>query len=407
VLALSVPEVPFSVTVEVPIVAVELAAKLPEAEKLFIEALSASRRGDIAKYVEDIKKVAELAPDDYHAHIWAGRALLLKRDFEGAEAAFKKALELNKEATFAYALLSRAQTQLKKYDDALSSAKKYAEASPKEPGAHQALAAAYLNLDKKKEADEAIVKAVELGPKVLSAHFDLAIIKMIEGELPAAKEALEKSKAADSQPSDGVDRGVNLAWVSFTEGKEAEGLKHLETVEKEAEKDKTPWGWETHLTRARLFWIQGKPAESLKLAEAALGKCDAHTEASGVEKTVCRLNFIGLKAFSEISLGKAAEALKTVDKYKDEAKKLTDVGFVQVTADLLSDQATALDKKDKKAAAALLAKALPDDLLWKLSILRTAERDGDKATAEQIRKDLHARPLKDIAYAFVEKLVKK
>src|SRR5208283_1604231 len=65
-----------------------------EAEKPFIETLAASRHLDIAKHVEDLKKVAELAPDDYEAHAWAGRACALKRDLAASEAAYKKVLQL-------------------------------------------------------------------------------------------------------------------------------------------------------------------------------------------------------------------------------------------------------------------------------------------------------------------------
>ena len=127
--------------------AVELAARLPDAEKALIEALAASRHLDIAKYVEGLKKLAQLAPDDYRAHTWAGRAFVLKRNFPAAEMAFKKALDLNPAASFLNAQLARVQTQLKKYDDALASAKKYADTSPTEPAAQQALATALLNLD--------------------------------------------------------------------------------------------------------------------------------------------------------------------------------------------------------------------------------------------------------------------
>ncbi len=387
--------------------AAELAAKLPDAEKLFIEALAGQRHADLAKYVGNLRKVAELAPDDFRAHAWAGRALALKRDFAGAEAAYKKTLELNTDASFAYAALSRAQSQIHKYDEALSSAKKYAEAAPNEPAAQQSLAAAFLNLDRKKEADEALSKAVTLGPKVLSARYDLAIVKTLQGEFPAAKASLEKSKAAQSQPDDDIDLGINLAWVSFAEGKDADAMKQLAITEKEAEKDKLPYGWAPTLARARALWILGKPADSLKAADTGVGKCDSQPESSSVEKSLCRIGFIAVKAFDQISLGKGADAMKTAAQYKEEARKLPDVGWVQVTSEVLADEATALDKKDTKAARPLLAKVLPDDALSKLSIFRMAEQDGDKATAEQIKSDLLARPLKDVTYPLISKVVKE
>ena len=74
---------------------------------------------------------------------------------------------------------------------------------------------------------------------------------------------------------------------------------------------------------------------------------------------------------------------------------------------MLSDQVTALEKKEKTAPAALIAKCPPDNIWWKLSILRMAEKDGDKAVVEQVRKDLLGRPVKDFAYPLIAKVVKK
>ena len=385
----------------------ELAAKLPDAEKLFIEALAASRHLDIAKYVEDLKKVAEFAPDDYEAHAWAGRAYALKRDFAASEAAYRKVLELNPRASFAYAALAKAETQLRKYDEALASAKKYAEAAPSEASAHQAHASALLNLNKTKEAEEELVKAVALGPKVLSAYDDLARVKTIQGDFAGARDVLEKSKIAETEPDDGVDRSADLAWVSFAEGKDADALKQLDAAEKDAEKNKLPSAGWLAITRARALWVLGKGADSLKVAEAGFAKCDARAESAGIEKGVCRINLLIAKGFAEVQLGKVVEAQKTVAQLRDEAKKLDDVASVQVSVDMLADQVAALDKKDKKAAAGLLAKCLPDDILWKLSILRMADKDGDKATGEQVRKEIAARPVSNFAYPLIAKLVKK
>src|SRR5208283_2039147 len=108
-----------------------------------------------------------------------------------------------------------------------------------------------------------------------------------------------------------------------------------------------------------------------------------------------------------VQLGKVVEAQKTVAQLRDEAKKLADVAWIQVSVGMLADQVAALDKKDRKAAAGLLAKCLPDDVLWKLSILRMADKDGDKAVGEQVRKDLAGRPVSNFAYPLIAKIVKK
>jgi tetratricopeptide (TPR) repeat protein len=389
--------------------AVELAPKLPAVEKLWIEGLSAGIHANTSQYLESMQKVAVDAADDYRAHTWAGRALNLKRDFAQSEAEYKKALELNGAATFLYAPLARAQTQLGKLVDALASAKKYADASPSDPAAHQALALALLNLDKKKEADVEMTKAVELGPNVLSAYYDLANIKAMEGEYAAAKEVLEKGKAAVTQPKEGIARGDKIAWVSFAAGQDAEGLKQLDAIARGAQKDKVPGAWAVmpEEERAEWLWITGKYADAVKVAETSSPRCDAPPEAAALERTSCKIVLAFIEACAQISLGDAANARKAVTAYVEEAKKLSGVGWAQESVEPLEAQVTALEKKDKTAAAALLAKVPADNDFWKLVILRMAERDGDAATADKVRKDLLARPLNYDRNPLIAKIAKK
>jgi tetratricopeptide (TPR) repeat protein len=324
---------------------VALAAKLPEAEKLTIDAWAAFPRQDFAKFYADVKRIVELAPDDFHAQSFHGGVLFDRREFPAAEAAFKKALELNPGASFIYRSLADAQTQLRKYDDALASAKKYAEASPGEPGAHQALAGALLNLDKTKEAVAELVKGVELGPKSRSAHYDLATVKAIAGDYAGARETLEKSKALEVQSTDGLERANNTAWVLFDEGKDAEAFKLLEATEKEADAHKLPWPSSQLETRAWALWALGKPADSLKAADSALARCDSRPESSDLDKGNCRRDSLEVKAFAQVEAGKVADAQKTAALLKDEAKKWPDNHWLQVDVEMLSDQVTALERK--------------------------------------------------------------
>jgi Flp pilus assembly protein TadD len=389
-------------------VALAAAAKVPEAEKLVIEAFAAIRRQEFEKYYADLKKVAELAPEDFHAHTLLASTFVDRRDFSAAEAADKKALELNPKASFVYRALADAQAQQKKYDDALASAKKYAEAAANEPGAHQALGSAMLNVDKAKDAVAEFAKAVELGPKDRSAYYDLATVKAITGDYAGAKEAIEKSKAAEVQPTDGLERANNMAWLLFDEGKDGEALALLEKTEKDADKDKLPWPAEQAALRSRAMFLLGKGADARKSADAQIAKCDSKPESSELYKVGCHLTGLLNKAFAEIAVGNLADAKKTVAELTERSKKWPENRWLSLSAEMFNDQLAALEKKDKekKAAAELLAKCPPDDFFWRVAILRMAEKDGDKATVEQVKKEL-ARPVKDFAYPLVAKLGKK
>jgi tetratricopeptide (TPR) repeat protein len=387
--------------------AVALAAKLPDAERLLVEGLSAIRHADIQTYDRNLKKLAEVAPDDFRAHAYAARIAYLHRDYTVAEAEYGKAIALNAAAGFVYGALANVQTEEKKYDDALASAKKYAEASPGEPAAQRALGGALLNLNRGTEAEAALVKAVELGPKVLGAYYDLATVRTILGNFAGARDALDKGKVADVDAGDAIDRRVNAASVSFAEGKDADALAALDAAEKDAETQSLPAAWHPAGTRTRALWINGKTADALKVADAALAKCDGRAQSSGLDKINCRINFIRAKAFAQIALGNVPDAQKSVALYQAEVKKAPERTVLQLNAEMLSDAVTALDKKDAKAPAALLAKCLPDDIGWKLTILRMADKAGDKATVDQIKKDLTGRPVKSFDYPLIVKALKK
>ncbi len=384
----------------------ELAVKLPDAERLFIEAWAALRHQDMVKASGNLKRVAEFAPDDVHAQLWLGYMLINQRDFKGAEAAFTKVIDLDSSAVFIQGPLAWTHTQLREYDDALASAKKYVDGSPNEAAAHQTVAMALLNLNRTKEADAELSKAVELGPKARPVYYDLASVKAIEGDFAAARDVLERSKGAEALPSQALDRATRTAWVLFAAGKNGEALSLLDVTEKDSDARKLVWPASAASTRAWALWVLGKPADALKVAEAAMPRCD-RPESSAAYKADCRRDLLTLEALAQVQAKKVADAQKTVAKLQDETKNWQGNEWVHVEVDMLSDQVAALKSKNAKAAAAVLAKCPPDDFLFKLALLRQIESAGDKATADQVRKDVLARPLTDPQYALVARVAKK
>src|SRR3954464_1630739 len=66
--------------------------KLPEAERVQIEALAAGIAGDNAKARDLQVRLAEVAPGDFRAHNTLGTTALGDRDFKKAQAEFEKAI---------------------------------------------------------------------------------------------------------------------------------------------------------------------------------------------------------------------------------------------------------------------------------------------------------------------------
>jgi Flp pilus assembly protein TadD len=385
---------------------VQLAASLPEAERLFIEAQAAFHRQDLAKGNADVKRVAELAPDDARAHATYAFSLFDQRDFDGAAAAFKKGLALNPSAFYLDAMLAWTDMSLRQYDEALAAAHKYVEGAPNEPAAHQVVGVALLNLNKPKDAEAELAKALDLGPKMRFVYYDLATVKATEGDFDGARDVLDKSKAAEAQDNDALERARRTAWIWLAEGKQPKAFAVLDAAEKDADARKLAWPAYAATTRAWALWALGKPGDALKVATAATPRCD-RPESAVSYKAICRFDLLTVQALSQVSAGKAADARKTVAQLQDELKNWTGNEWNRARVSVLADEVTALENKDKKAAAALLAKCLPDDVLFKYGILRQAEKAGDKAGADQARQDLLSRPHTDPEYPLLARQVKK
>jgi hypothetical protein len=258
-----------------------------------------------------------------------------------------------------------------------------------------------------KEADAELTKAIALDPKARYPFYDLALVKAIEGDFIGARDLLEKSKTTETQPTDAIDRSNNSAWLLFGEGKQGEALAQLAFTQKDADARKLPWPAQEDSTRAWALWVIGKPAEALRAAEAGLARCDSRPESSALYKGNCRRDLLQAKDFIEVQEGKVVDAEKTLAELREQAKQIPDNHWMQLTVEMLSDQIASLKSKDAKAVAALFAKCPPDDVWWKLSILRQAEKAGDKTLAEQVRKDLLGRPVKDFGYPVIAAAAKK
>jgi Flp pilus assembly protein TadD len=385
---------------------VQLAASLPDAERLYIEAQAAFHRQDLAKGIADVKRVAELATDDARAQAAYAYSLFDQRDFNGAAAAFTKGLALNPSALYLDGMLAWTNMALLRYDDALAAAKKYVDGAPSEASAHQIVSAALLNLNRPKDAETELAKALDFAPKMRSAYYDLATVKATAGDFDGARDVLEKSKVAESQPNDSLDRASRTAWVLLAEGKQPKAFAALDAAEKDADARKLSWPANPAITHAWALWALDQPAEALKVAAAGMARCD-RPESAVSYKAACRRELLTVRALGEVSLGKAADARKTVALLQDEMKNWQGNEWALARVAVLNDEVAALENKDKKAATALLAKCLPDDVLFKYGVLRQAEKAGDKAAAEQARKDLLSRPRTDAEYPLLARRAKK
>jgi len=130
----------------------QLAAGLPEADRLLIEAWLAGRKGETATYRANLERVATLAPDDWLSHMEMGNWAFGQRDLAAAVAAYEKAIALNPKAPMAYSNLGYAHAETGRYDEGIAALKKYLALRPADANGYDSLAEIMLNAGKLEES---------------------------------------------------------------------------------------------------------------------------------------------------------------------------------------------------------------------------------------------------------------
>src|SRR5690349_3795064 len=148
-----------------------LAAKLPDAEKLEIQALLAGTRGE----------------------------------------------ELN---SLGYVYLVQ-----EKSDEAIATFKKYSEVLPKEPNPYDSLAEAQMGASHLAEAEASFQKAFAVSPEFYIALQGVAQTRFLRNDWSGGKDALDQAQAAATRPVDRLGLEFNRAWSLAAAGQLDQAMK--------------------------------------------------------------------------------------------------------------------------------------------------------------------------------------
>jgi tetratricopeptide (TPR) repeat protein len=224
------------------------------------------------KVAELTKKLAQLAPGDWRAHWYMGTRSSMQRRWDEASTELKKAVELNPKAGTVYNQLGYAYLMQGKKDEAVAAFKNYAEAAPTEPNAHDSLADALLAANKLDEAEVEYKKALEVSPQFWFSWGGIAATHALRADWKGAYEALASAAKAAPRPSDRLEAKSILAWTQFSEGKTADALETVATLEKEAEAGKQPVNWPSAADRVGMLIETGKTKDALKKLDEVIAR---------------------------------------------------------------------------------------------------------------------------------------
>ena len=386
--------------------AVSLSAKLPEAERMLIQAISAGRRGDENQNDALRRKLTEIAPGDWHVHFDLGQQLTASRKFDEAAASYQKAVALNPKAGTAYNSLGYAELAQNRPEQAIAAFKRYAETNPTEPNPSDSLGEALIRAGRFEEAEAAFAQALKISPSFFGAWEGIAKARAMRGDWAGSYQAADKARAAASRPVDQVGMGFDQAWSLFAEGKKAEALKVSNQTASDAQAKKMGGTYAfIALDDAARLTASGQPAEALKQIAVALDR-GGKSSLSGGTMNNLRRTALYERIDAESRLGRAEDAKRTLALMEAEAAKAPANAQLQ-SAVHFAQGAEAMARNDAKAAAAHFARCVDDDTYCGLRLLQAQEKAGDAAGASATKQRLRTANRRDGRYLYVRAQVQK
>ena len=196
----------------------EAVAKNAELKKVFEEGVAASRAGNHDEAIAKFAAAAALNATCYDCYYNIAFSESQKKDYDKAEAAYKKAIEIKPDYAEAYSGLANVYNATRKFDEAATASAKAMELS----GSGAAAAGGGGNADamfnqgvilwnagKIAEAKKQFEGAVAANPSHAEAHYQLGMAMVNEGNLPGATAEFETYlKLAPTGPNAATAKGI-------------------------------------------------------------------------------------------------------------------------------------------------------------------------------------------------------
>jgi tetratricopeptide (TPR) repeat protein len=174
----------------------------------FSEAVTLSNEGKTEEAVAKFNEVLVKVPKCVECHTNIGAVYFKAKEYDKAEAAYKKAIEVNASSAEAYMGLSNVYNAQKKFDQATeagATAQKLLGAAGGAAGGGGGSASAVYNqgviawnAGKIPDAQKLFEQAISIDPKYADAHYWLGMANVNQGKLPEAVKSFEEYLKLDA-----------------------------------------------------------------------------------------------------------------------------------------------------------------------------------------------------------------
>jgi tetratricopeptide (TPR) repeat protein len=289
-----------------------LSAKLPELERMEIDALYAEKKGDEDRARKLKREIADAAPADWVAQVLAGTQAQSDRKSQAALLYLQRATALAPGRPGASIPLAHTYLGQGMLSAALDTSKKLVAQAPRDARAHDMLGEVFMRLDKLDEADASFDEATKLSPDAWMAFVGRAYVRFFRGHVAAAQVMLARAREAAQRAPAPAHRmvEVTIAWTHLAAGSGDLALHAIDDLEKFARThgDDSGYAWAA-VERAEMLLELGKRDQArVQIAEAL-----QRSEKLSVEdaNTLRRVAFWAAQR-NALASGKKEEAAKAV-----------------------------------------------------------------------------------------------
>lgn len=361
--------------------AVSLAVKLPEAERLIIEAQLSDVEGAGARSRELRERIVMLAPNDWHTHYELAQQFIGERNWAEAARHLEHATALNPKAGSAFNMLGYAYLPQRETDKAVDAFRKYASTNPQEPNPQDSLGEALMAAARFDEAEQAFTEALRLEPTFYNAWEGIAMSRFLRGQWDSGAAALAKAEAGASRPTERAGIKNERAWMQFAQGDVATAFRTLDSLERDAERDQLSTFAFIPITRATFYNQMNRPLQALRQLEVARQR---GTKFPRITQAFVNSNAARAELESDLLLGRLAEARQAAARLQELANEYPQLPFLTSSAHVGAGR-LAIAQGDAKGAVASFAQCIPEDVQCAWEKFVAENMAGERTAAEATR----------------------
>jgi len=290
----------------------DFSGKLPELERMEIEALYAEKKGDEDRARKLKRELADAAPADWVAQVLAGTQAQSDRKSQAALLYLQRAATLVPARPGASIPLAHTYLGQGMLGEALATAKKLVAQAPDDSRAYDTLGEIYMRIDRLDDADAAFEQATKLSPDAWMAFVGRAYVRFFRGHQAAARVMLARAKEAAQRAPAPAQRmvDVTIAWTQLAVGSSDQALCAVDDLEKTAKAhgDESGYAWAA-VERGEMLFELGKRDQARAQIVEALQRSE---KLNGEDANGLRRVAFWAAQRNALALGRKDEAAKAV-----------------------------------------------------------------------------------------------